>query len=892
MRKIIPYSNDFYLKYIATLNNKDYKENLAEMEGKTTSSTGKMEKGFGGVIDKVKGLLSPTNLATAAFVALSYRTVQAVKDFSGFEKQMSKVNTMLGVSRKELVKYGNDIVDIAIKTGVAKEQIAEGAYQALSAGVSSEELINFMEAATKASVAGFSTVETSVDAVTTVLNAYNMASSQATEVTDQLLTIQKNGKTTVAELGQYLAQVIPIASSTGIAFNEVGAAIAQLTASGTPTRVATTQIRQAIAELAKDGTKANLIFQEMAGKTFQDFISSGGTLNEALVLMEKYTVENKTAMLNLWSSVEAGQAALGLTGANAVGFTKNLDEMKDAAGETERAYKLAADNISVEWSRLQEGMRADWKETVGGIIEALHLKEWLKGINDAKDASREYRKEIEAISEAEKAIVKSRLADKGYDVSGGLLEETRKFQTELQKYRKEVDDYYKAYGQYLGAKYKDEIEAEKNIEEGKRTAAENAATLEKTRLDSIVKYKEQYQTNLKTIDLEGLKNQKEYLNNLNSQLESGIITKEEYNKKLQAAETENNIKQQERYLNALQKLQSFYKRVNEIGEANKLEKQILEIEVQISGMKGSAFNAGDTSSSSELLQVEQTKKLEEYQTAQLEKEWSHIQELALQRENGLLSEQEYYARVNEFRTLQGEAEALFREQQQIELRDHYSTIANDMASAAMVQQQIDEARLERMEAVAEAEKEIADKKASDVKSSIATEKSAYQSQYNTAATIGNMLVNMQDATAGEIAAALAIQVATTAGMAAIDAYARYLTDTALIASYGAAYNADGVVKATAAAGLELSTMAQLTALGATKGLLSGLGGMASSSSSSSSSSYDSSTDDIVDSVAKSEAEEKSKMTVYVDSEDLWTVITAGISDYAEDNDIELVVRRG
>lgn len=358
----MPYSTEYYLKYIATLSSKAFKEGLEEMEGKTTSSTGKMEKGFGSVTSKVKSLISPTNLAAGAMAYLAYNTVQAVKDFAVFEKSMSKVNTMLKVSQKELKAYGNELLDISVKTGVARDQITEGAYQALSAGVSSKELTSFMETATKASVAGFATVETSVDAITTVLNAYNMEASEAESVTDKLLTIQANGKTTVAELGQYLSQVIPIAAAVGVSFDDVGGAISQLTASGTPTAQATTQIKSALAELSKEGTTANIIFTEMSGKSFQNFIAEGGSLSEALGVMETYSVKTGKSMLDLWSSVEAGQAALGLTGKNAEKFKENLDAMEKSAGELNTSYTLASDNVGTLWNELTEGIKSDWLE--------------------------------------------------------------------------------------------------------------------------------------------------------------------------------------------------------------------------------------------------------------------------------------------------------------------------------------------------------------------------------------------------------------------------------------------------------------------------------------------------------------------------------------------------
>ncbi len=57
---------------------------------------------------------------------------------------------------------------------------------------------------------------------------------------------------------------------------DVSAALATITVQGTPTKVATTQLRQALVELSKEGSKTDLIFRDLSGVSFRDFISSGG----------------------------------------------------------------------------------------------------------------------------------------------------------------------------------------------------------------------------------------------------------------------------------------------------------------------------------------------------------------------------------------------------------------------------------------------------------------------------------------------------------------------------------------------------------------------------------------------------------------------------------------
>lgn len=327
-------------------------------------STGALDGAVGGVTSKLKGMVTPANLAGAAAAYLSYRTVQAVKDFAAYEKQMSSVNTLLKVSRKELTEYGNGLIDVAIKTGTTKEELASGAYEALSAGVDATDLLSFMETAAKGAAAGMTDVTTATDVLTSTINGFKLESSDATDVMDKLITIQNNGKIVLGEMSTVMGDVADISNSLGVNLDNVGAALSTITMSGTPAAQAGTRIKAMFSELAKEGTDASKVFGKITGQSFKEFITEGGNVGEALQEMEKYAKSNGKQMIDLWSSIESGQGAMGLTGENAEAFTKNLDSMKKSAGELETAYQLASATISTEWTKLTGTMNKKWMELV------------------------------------------------------------------------------------------------------------------------------------------------------------------------------------------------------------------------------------------------------------------------------------------------------------------------------------------------------------------------------------------------------------------------------------------------------------------------------------------------------------------------------------------------
>ncbi|KKK98079.1 hypothetical protein LCGC14_2646370, partial [marine sediment metagenome] len=188
--------------------------------------------------------------AGVAAVAVGALAVKSVMSFATVDKGMREVFTLMpGISADAMSKMTDDVIGLSTKMGVATDQVIPALYQAISAGVPPDNVFTFMETATKASIGGVTDLETAVDGITSVVNAFGKENIPAAEASDIMFTAVKLGKTDLGQLSKSLFQVNPIAAALGVKFGDVAASLAVLTAQGVPTSVAAVQVKGALAEL-------------------------------------------------------------------------------------------------------------------------------------------------------------------------------------------------------------------------------------------------------------------------------------------------------------------------------------------------------------------------------------------------------------------------------------------------------------------------------------------------------------------------------------------------------------------------------------------------------------------------------------------------------------------
>ncbi|WPC23856.1 phage tail tape measure protein [Brachyspira hyodysenteriae] len=331
-----------------------------EAFGKLKDKTTDLEKGFdkiGKSFDKfgslaTKSLTVPIAAGTTAFAL-------ATKKATDFDNGMREVLTLLpklGSEGFESLKQ--ETLAFSKELGKVPEEVVPALYQSLSAGVPRENVFEFLKTAGEAAIAGVAELETSVDGLTSVTNAYGTEVLNANRASDIMFQTLKLGKTDFTQLSQSLFNVIPTASALGVKFEDIGAAIAVMTAQGTPTSVATTQIRQALVELNKEGSITDIAFREIAGKSFKEFIEQGGTLQEALQMLAEKADKSGKDISSMFSSVEAANAGLALSGKNASKFKDALDQMNNSAGATAEAFKKIDDGPARQFEKIKAELSA------------------------------------------------------------------------------------------------------------------------------------------------------------------------------------------------------------------------------------------------------------------------------------------------------------------------------------------------------------------------------------------------------------------------------------------------------------------------------------------------------------------------------------------------------
>ena len=215
---------------------------------KSEDDLGRFSKGVANISKKA---VAAAKVAGVAAVAAG---VKGVASFAKFEQQMNEVFTLLpGISEKAMDDMTGQVKDFSKEFGVLPDEVVPALYSALSAGVPQDNVFEFMKTAQMAAKGGVTELETAVDGISSVVNAYGEEIITATEASDLMFTAVRLGKTTFGELSASISNITPIASAVGIGFDEVSAALAVLTSSGVPTAQATTQVRAALAELAKSG---------------------------------------------------------------------------------------------------------------------------------------------------------------------------------------------------------------------------------------------------------------------------------------------------------------------------------------------------------------------------------------------------------------------------------------------------------------------------------------------------------------------------------------------------------------------------------------------------------------------------------------------------------------
>lgn len=321
-----------------------------QLAGQKVSEVGEKISGVGEKIGGAgKSMVPVTGAITAAGTA-------AVAAAGNFETSFAKLSTIADFSKVSADDMRAQILEVSNQYGISASDIAEAAYSAISAGQDTSDAVQFVADSMKLAKAGFTDSGTSIDTLTTIMNAYGDASGSAADIADRLITAQNLGKTTVAELGISMGKVIPTAAMYGVNLDNLASAYVTTTKNGIATAESTTYINGMLNELGKSGSTASEILKKKTGKSFKELMDDGQSLSDVLAIVQQAADDSGKSMADMFSSQEAAKAAATIT-QHADDYTAAMDAMAQSGGKTAEAFALVDDTAAVSVEKLKTSVQ-------------------------------------------------------------------------------------------------------------------------------------------------------------------------------------------------------------------------------------------------------------------------------------------------------------------------------------------------------------------------------------------------------------------------------------------------------------------------------------------------------------------------------------------------------
>jgi TP901 family phage tail tape measure protein len=298
----------------------------------------------------------------------------AFKMAADFERSMSKITGLVGISRTEVAKMRGDVLKLSKGTGKSASELADGLFVITSAGLRGSEAMDALDASAKAGAAGLGQTNDIARSVAGAMNAYGSSVLDAGKATDIIVATARAGNFETSQLAGALGRVLPFAKQAGASLEQVGGAVALLTRTNGNAAESITQMTalfRAFVVPTEEGKKA-LSAIGLSAKDVRDSIAKDG-LAASLQMLDKRLGGNREQLGRLLGSSEAAGAAFQILDADAQTLNDTFGVTAKSAGMTEDAFGAAADTAQFKMQQAMSALQSSLIE-IGAVIAPVVAK--------------------------------------------------------------------------------------------------------------------------------------------------------------------------------------------------------------------------------------------------------------------------------------------------------------------------------------------------------------------------------------------------------------------------------------------------------------------------------------------------------------------------------------
>lgn len=332
-------------------------ENFQKNTNSTMSAVGKVMTSSGKAM---------TKMVTLPIVGMG---VAAAKVGGDFEEQMSRVKAISGATGKSFDLLRQQAIDLGAKTAFSAKESAAGMENLASAGFDASEIMQAMPGLLDLAAVSGGDVALASENAATALRGFNLDASQAGHVADVFARAAADTNAEVADMGEAMKYIAPVANSMGLSIEEVSAAIGIMSDAGIKGSQAGTSLRGALSRLAKPTDMMQAKMDEL-GLSFYDSEGKMKPLKDQIGMLKDAfkgltPEQQQNALVTLYGQESlSGMMALIDKGPEKLGsLTKSL---KDSDGAADEMARTMQDNMN---SSLEQMMGA--LESAGIVIQKI-----------------------------------------------------------------------------------------------------------------------------------------------------------------------------------------------------------------------------------------------------------------------------------------------------------------------------------------------------------------------------------------------------------------------------------------------------------------------------------------------------------------------------------------
>lgn len=352
----------------------------------------------------VKGLSVATGAITGTATALGGVSIAAIKAGSDFESQMSRVQAISGATGSEFDKLKDQAIQLGADTAFSSSQAAEGMENLAAAGFTTSEIIDAMPGLLDLAAASGEDLASSSDIAASTLRGFGLEAADAAHVADVLAANANKTNSSVADTGEAMKYVAPLARAAGLSLEETAAAIGIMANAGIQGAQAGTTLRGSISRLSSP-TKEMSECMDSLGISFYDSEGKMKSLSEQIRMMKDATAgmtdEQKNNVLVTLYGQEALSGMLALMNEGDGALTELTHAYENCDGSAKAAAETMQDNLSGALDQLSgsaetlgivfyESVSESLKETVKSATDSINnITEAFKngGLDEAIEAA-------------------------------------------------------------------------------------------------------------------------------------------------------------------------------------------------------------------------------------------------------------------------------------------------------------------------------------------------------------------------------------------------------------------------------------------------------------------------------------------------------------------------